>query len=163
VAQGNNASKTLMTIPHAAAIAAVAILLATASTARASEPAGASVAAPTAAKAKRAVEYTYLKSLPGERENLKRFITANWFAMDAIAVSQGLMVSYQLLDTGNDDGPWNVVVAVTYPNSLGYSSIAPQFEKIRRAHQTVLIDGKGMRDLGKVIETRPLFEDVTSK
>jgi hypothetical protein len=155
--------KTQMTFSRAAAIAAAAVLLLAAGATRASEPAGVSVAAPTVSKAKRAVEYTYLKSLPGERENLKRFISANWFAMDAIAVSQGLMVSYQLLDTGSDDGPWNVVVAVTYPNSLGYSGIAPQFEKIRRAHQTVLIDGKGMRDLGKVIETRPLFEDVPLK
>ncbi len=164
MALGNNASKTLMTISHAAAIAAVAILLATASTARASEPATAvSVAAPSTAKAKRAVEYTYLKSLPGERENLKRFISANWFAMDAIAVNQGLLVSHQLLDTGNDDGPWNVVVAVTYPNSLGYNGIAPSFEKIRRSHQTVLISGKGMRNLGKVVETRTLFEDVPLK
>ena len=155
----------LITLPRFAAITALAVLLLAAGTARASTPpaATASTQAAAAMKTKRAVEYTYLKSLPGERENLKRFISANWFAMDAIAVSQGLMVSYQLLDTGSDDGPWNVVVAVTYPNSLGYGGIVPQFEKIRRAHQTVLIDGKGMRDLGKVIETRPLFEDLPLK
>jgi hypothetical protein len=106
-----------------------------------------------------AVELTFLKANPGQREQLKAFIVANWFAMDKSAKEQGLMRSYTVLDTGTDEGPWNVVVMVTYHNDQGYDGIKEAFEKIRRAHKTVLIEGKSLRELGTVVETKRVFGD----
>ncbi|MEM9312940.1 MAG: hypothetical protein AAGA34_15965, partial [Pseudomonadota bacterium] len=40
--------------------------------------------------ATKVIQRTLLKANPGEREALAQFIVANWFAMDAVAVSQGL-------------------------------------------------------------------------
>jgi len=107
----------------------------------------------------RAVELTFLKAKPGERENLKRFIVLNGFAMDKVAKEQGLMSAFTVMDTGSDEGAWNVLVSVTYPNEKGYDGIASEFEKIRRAHSTVLVEGKALRDLGAVVETRRVFEN----
>ncbi len=107
---------------------------------------------------RRAVEFTYLKSNPGEREQLKTFIVLNWFAMDKIAKEQGLMSAYTVMDTGTDEGPWNVVVSVTYKNEKGYDGIKEAFEKIRRAHTTIRVGGKGLRELGSIVETKRMFE-----
>lgn len=107
----------------------------------------------------RAVELTFLKSQPGQRENLKRFIVLNWFAMDRIAREQGSLHAYTVMDTGSDDGPWNVVVATTYRDARGYSGIAQAFEKIRESHRTVLVDGKALQALGSVVEAVQLLED----
>lgn len=107
----------------------------------------------------RAVELTFLKSKPGQREQLKTFIVMNWFAMDKIAKDQGLMSGFTVMDTGTDDGPWNVLVSVTYMDDKGYQGIAEPFEKIRRAHTTVLVDGKSLRDLGSIVDSKRLFEN----
>jgi hypothetical protein len=104
-----------------------------------------------------AVELTFLKAHPGERARLVRFIEDNWFEMDRIAVTQGLMRDYRVLDTGSDDGPWNVLVEVTYTDERGYAGIVDAFERIRAAHRTVTIDGKGLRDLGAIVESRQTF------
>ena len=61
---------------------------------------------------RRSVELTFLKSLPGQRENLKQFIVLNWFAMDKKAKEQGLMDAFTVVDTGTEEGPWNVLVTV---------------------------------------------------
>ncbi len=110
----------------------------------------------------RAVELTFLKSNPGDREKLKQFIVINWFAMDAIAAKQGLMSAYTILDTGDDAGDWNLIVKVTYPNEKGYEGIQDDFNKIRQAHKTILIDGKGLRDLGRIVSSKKTFEDVAA-
>lgn len=107
----------------------------------------------------RAVELTFLKSQPRQRANLKRFIVRNWFAMDRIARELGLLHAYTVMDTGSDDGPWNVVVATTYRNARGYSGIAKAFEKICESHRTVLVDGKALQALGSVVEAVQLLED----
>jgi hypothetical protein len=112
---------------------------------------------------RRAVELTFLKSKPGERETLKRFIMLNWFAMDAIAKARGLMEGYTLLEAASEEGPWNIVVQVAYPNERGYDGIVEQFERIRRDHKTVKVDGKTLPELGVIVETRRLFEDVTTR
>lgn len=120
--------------------------------------AAAEAAPASVASARRvAVELTFLKSLPGERDRLVRFIEANWFEMDSIAAERGLMGEYRVLETGTDEGPWNVLVEVTYRDERGYAGIAPAFEEIRAAHQTVLIDGKGLRALGTIVESRQTF------
>lgn len=53
---------------------------------------------------RRAVELTFLKSKPGQREQLKTFIIRNWFAMDRIAKEQGLLSTFTVMDTGTDEG-----------------------------------------------------------
>lgn len=107
----------------------------------------------------RAVELTFLKASPGNRENLKKFIALNWFAMDKIAVERGLMKEFKVMDTGSDEGAWNVLVAVTYHDARGYEGIAGEFEKIRAEHKVVLVNGKRMPELGAVVESRKLFEN----
>ena len=107
----------------------------------------------------RAVELTFLKSASGERERLKRYIVDNWFAMDAIAKAQGLMDAFTVWDTGSDEGPWNLLVSVTYRDSRGYAGISEAFEAIRRAHTEVRIDGKSLRDLGRIVDSRLVLED----
>jgi hypothetical protein len=121
---------------------------------------GAPPARATPPQNRRAVELTYLKSAPGQREPLKQFIVRNWFAMDRIAVQQGLMRSFTVMDTGTDDGPWNVLVTVTYTDARGYDGIAEAFETIRRAHTPVLVDGKTLRDLGAIVESKRVYEDI---
>jgi hypothetical protein len=113
----------------------------------------------SASAERRAVELTFLKSNPGEREQLKTFIVLNWFAMDKIAKEQGLMSAFTVMDTGTDEGPWNVLVSVTYMNEKGYEGIAESFEKIRRAHTTVRVGGKGLRELGSIVESKRMFEN----
>ncbi|MFM8495738.1 MAG: hypothetical protein ACKOEM_09450 [Planctomycetia bacterium] len=107
---------------------------------------------------RRAVELTFLKSNPGQRERLKTFIELNWFAMDRVAKEQGLMSDYTVMDTGTDEGAWNILVSVTYMDEKGYDGIVEAFERIRRAHTTVLVDGKGFRDLGSIVESKRVFE-----
>jgi hypothetical protein len=76
--------------------------------------------------------------------------------MDRIAVERGIMASYQQLIAAGDGAPWNVVVIVGYPGAGGYREIAPQFEEIRAAHKPILVEGKGLAELGRIVETRRL-------
>lgn len=124
--------------------------------ATAATPAGG--AALAAAGAARVVTLTHLKSKPGRLAHLERFVRANWFAMDEIAVAQGLFVSYEWLDTGSDEGPWNAIVMVTYVDEKGFEGIQQRWTPIRSAHQEVRPDGMGLKDLGQVLETHNLFE-----
>jgi hypothetical protein len=115
-------------------------------------------AAETAAAPTRvAVELTYLRALDGQREDLTRFVIANWFAMDKEAVKLGLMARYELFENDDPAKPWDVVVVVTYRDARGYAGIAPAFEKIRAAHQRVLINGKALNALGKIVESQTLY------
>jgi hypothetical protein len=107
---------------------------------------------------RRAVELTFLKSTSGNRENLKSYIVQNWFEMDKIAKAQGLMSAFTVMDTGSDDGAWNVLVCVTYMNERGYEGIAEAFEKIRRGHKVVRVNGKALRELGSIVESKKLYE-----
>ncbi len=151
-------------------IAALALLACISGLTPASSKASSAPLAPSSAltreagaSARQAVELTFLKSNPGDRHRLKRFIEANWLEMDRIAKAQGLMSDYQLLDSNSDDGSWNLLMVVTYPDERGYAGIAEAFEKIRRAHTVVLIDGKGLRDLGAIVESRKLYLDAQSR
>jgi hypothetical protein len=110
----------------------------------------------------RAVEITFLKSLPGKLGQLEKFIKANWFPPDEIAVKEGIMVSYEWLDSGNDEGTYNAMVVITYPNEGGFVGIKPLWDKLitdyRRDNKRVLIDGLGFTDLGKIVESRKFYE-----
>lgn len=99
-------------------------------------------------------ELTYLKSMDPDPANLISFIERNWFVMDAQAVQQGLMTAYTLLK--GEDPDWNLICAVGYPDDQGYAGIAQRFEAIRAAHRTVLVDGRGLKELGRIIGQRRL-------
>lgn len=108
-------------------------------------------------------EFTYLKSVAGQHERLLTFIRQNWFSMDSVATRQGLMSGYKLYDAGPDTtSQWNVIVAVAYPKKEGYEGIQEAFETIRRSHVNVLIDGKGLNQLGKIVDSRKLYERAGS-
>jgi hypothetical protein len=115
-------------------------------------------AAEAASPAARAVTITYLKSTPGKLAQLERYVRANWFAMDAIAVRDGLFVSYEWLDTGDDSSPWNALVVVTYADEKGFEGIAERWVPIKAAHEERRPDDLGMEELGRVLETKTLFE-----
>jgi hypothetical protein len=44
-------------------------------------------------------------------------------------------------------------------NEKGYEGIAEAFEKIRRAHTTVRVGGKALRELGSIVESKRMFEN----
>ncbi len=114
-----------------------------------------------AAMSPAAVEWTFLKAKPGKREALRDFIIRNWFAMDELAVREGLMRSYRLLDSKTDDGPWDLAVEVEYFDERGYEGIKPRFDAIRAEHVVRPVDGQLLPDLGSVVGSRRLFPVVS--
>lgn len=97
--------------------------------------------------------HTYLAATPGRRDALARFIVANGFEMDRIAVAQGLFRGYRLLHNPRAGEDWDLIVEVVYNDACGYACVAEPFEAIRRAHATVTVDGLGMKDLGRVVRS----------
>jgi hypothetical protein len=110
-------------------------------------------ATPAAAAAAPAITWTYLKANPGDREHLADFLEANWLAMDAQAVEAGLFHSYRMLVNDQADGEWDVVVEVTYNDACGYACVAEAFDAIRARHAERRVDGRGLRELGRVLRT----------
>ena len=106
----------------------------------------------------RTVSLHFLKAAPGRLAHLERYVRANWFAMDAIAVRQGLFVSYKWLDTGRDDGPWNALVIVTYNDDKGFAGIEERWNSIEPTHKEVRPDGLAFEDVGRVVEGQDLLE-----
>ena len=97
--------------------------------------------------------YTYLKALNGESKKLEDFIRLNWFAMDSIAVNEGLIKSYQLIQNMDESADWNLIVAVEYYTENTYSDIATEFEEIRKNHKQKKVAGKGLALLGEIIKS----------
>lgn len=145
----NHRRTTLARLPG---IAALILAAALPSALRASD-----TAPPAAAQAVPAsppvTTHTYLAATPGRRDALARFIVANWFEMDRIAVEQGLFRSYRLLQNPRTDEDWDLIVEVVYNDACGYACVAERFQAIRGAHATVLVDGLGMKDLGRVVRS----------
>jgi hypothetical protein len=104
--------------------------------------------------------HTYLAAAAGRRAALARFIVANWFAMDARAVEQGLFRSFRLLENPATGEDWDLIVEVVYNDACGYACVAAPFETIRRAHQTVAIEGETMPALGRVVRSVS-FQEAT--
>jgi hypothetical protein len=101
--------------------------------------------------------FTYLKANESQRDNFKTFIKKNWFAMDSIAVRQGLFKDYQLLEnleTANTE--WDFIVAVEYYTASTYDDIAQQFEIIRKNHVTVKVNDMTFPQLGKIVKSETL-------
>ncbi len=100
--------------------------------------------------------YTYLKAKAGQEAALRRFVEWNWFAMDEIAVEQGLFKGYRLAQNmapADDETAWDLMVAVEYFGDQSYAEIADAFEAIRSAHKSRPVDGKSFRDLGTVVRS----------
>lgn len=111
--------------------------------------------------------YTYLKAKEGQKENLREFIEQNWFAMDSIAVSQGLFNDYQLLEnaSGQNPAPWDFIVAVEYFTKGTYEDIKEEWLKIKANHKTILVEGKDLKDLGNIVGSNifsPVPKEKTS-
>lgn len=129
------------------------LLLVPSAAALASQGTPAAPAAVSAATGAPVVTHTYLAATPGRRDALARFVVANWFAMDRVAVAQGLFRSYRLLENPRTDEDWDLIVEVVYNDACGYACVAERFEAIRRAHATVPVDGLLLADLGRVVRS----------
>jgi hypothetical protein len=101
------------------------------------------------------IERTYLKAASGQREALAKFIVANWFELDRIAKERGLFTQYRLSENLDPLAAWDFEVAVGYPNADGYQNtdVQVRFGEIRKAHKTILIDGRGLNELGSIVRS----------
>ncbi len=99
--------------------------------------------------------FTYLKAATGQKDNLKDFLKKNWFAMDSIAVRQGLFNDYELIENINteDSLTWDFIVAVEYFAVGAYADIAEKWQVISKAHQTVNVNGLSFKDLGEIVKS----------
>jgi hypothetical protein len=122
-------------------------------------PQTASAQAPAEAAATLHITQTYLRAKPGLRDDLIAYIRANWFAMDRIGIEQGLFTSYALLERGeSSEADWDVIVAVGYPTADGHDApgVADAFRAIRSAHKEIKINGRGLAELGEIVQHHPL-------
>ncbi len=99
--------------------------------------------------------FTYLKAATGQKDNLKDFLKKNWFAMDSIAVRQGLFNDYELIENINTEGSltWDFIVAVEYFTVGAYADIAEKWQVISKAHQIVNVNGLSFKDLGEIVKS----------
>lgn len=102
--------------------------------------------------------FTYLKATENNKESLLQFVEKNWFVMDKVAVERGLFKSYRLIENMSESDArgateWDFIVAVEYFEDQSYADIQQEFEEIRSEHQTVLIDGRSLRDLGLIVRS----------
>lgn len=108
--------------------------------------------------------FTYLKANAGQHENLRVFLEKNWLAMDSVAVAQGLINKYELIENldavNNSSAEWNFIVAVEYFTSATYADIADKFEVIRKQHQTIKIEGKTLKELGSILKSETVIKKV---
>jgi hypothetical protein len=100
------------------------------------------------------IEQTFLKALPGLRQDLAEFITKNWFAMDQEGVKQGIFTSYWLMEDIDENKDWDLVVSVGYPQPGGYeeAETKAKFMAIRSAHKEIKINDRGLKDIGSVVK-----------
>jgi len=104
--------------------------------------------------------FTYLKSSDGQKADLKLFLKKNWLVMDKLAIEQGLFKQYHLLENNDASLGWDFAVVVQYRDEKGYEGVKIEFEKIRQTHQRVLINGKGMAELGKIVKSEEFLETL---
>ncbi|MFN7602972.1 MAG: hypothetical protein ACK5R0_16415 [Bacteroidota bacterium] len=109
--------------------------------------------------------FTYLKAANGQKDNLKDFLKKNWFAMDSIAVRQGLFNDYELIENINkeDSLTWDFIVAVEYFTAGTYADVAEKWQVISKAHQTVKVNGLSFKDLGKIVKSETVQKNSDIK
>jgi hypothetical protein len=100
------------------------------------------------------IEQTYLKANEGLKDDLRTFIEQNWFVMDQKGVEQGIFTSFWLMEDVDENAAWDFVMAVGYPQLEGYENAdtKPKFDAIRTAHVPVPVNGKTLKDLGKIVQ-----------
>lgn len=102
-------------------------------------------------------QFTYLKALPGRVADLERFLDANWFAMDRRAVAAGHLVDFQLLRGTPADSSWDLLEITVFRDSLQHAQADSVYRTIYRpAHARVLIDGRGLPELGRIVRSETL-------
>jgi hypothetical protein len=108
---------------------------------------------------------TYLKANQGQRDNLKTYLQENWFAMDKLAVSQGLFNDYELIENidGAQPPEWDFIVAVEYFTRNTYQDVAERFELIRRGHQPTKVNGLGFSELGAITKSETVSKRADIK
>ena len=99
------------------------------------------------------ITQTLLKATEGRREALGWFITLNWLAMDRVAIDAGLFTHATLYEVVGDPD-CDFVVEVGYIDPAGYDAVADRFAGIRSAHATVLVEGRGLAELGRITGNR---------
>jgi hypothetical protein len=113
----------------------------------------------TAVKPTVLIEQTLLKSKPGLREDLIRFIELNWFALDRMATEQGLFTGYWMAENDSPDAEWDLVVCVSYPHEQGYNHPPTKaaFDKLRADRKSVAVNGRKLPALGDIIGNQSLM------
>lgn len=102
-------------------------------------------------------QLTYLKALPGRQPELEQFLDANWFAMDRRAVAGGHLVDFQLLRGTPADTTWDLLEITVYRDSLQHAQVDSVYRTIYRpSHVRVLINGRGLPELGRIVRTETL-------
>lgn len=103
--------------------------------------------------------FTYLKAQENQKANLKIYLEKNWFAMDRIAVKQGLLSQYELYENKSSESrDWDYIVAVEYRTPEGYDAVAKEFEAIRAGHKVTKVNGLGMKELGSIVKTETVSQ-----
>jgi hypothetical protein len=110
---------------------------------------------------RRAVTMTHIHALPGQRENLKRYILTNWFAIDAAAVRAGLMKSFAIWEKEKDSGAesWDFIVVDTWCDERGHDGVSSQFALFSKAHRSIAVEGKHFEQLGRRGESKSMIEE----
>lgn len=100
-------------------------------------------------------QLTYLKALPGAPvDSLARFISLNWFAMDADAVRAGDLEAYHLLRGGASDTTWDLLEVAIFRDSLQHARSDSLWRvRYRPAHPTVPVGGRDLPALGRIVRT----------
>lgn len=97
-------------------------------------------------------QFTYLKALSGKVEQLAKFIESNWFTMDKRARAAGHLEDYVLLRGTPADTTWDLLEITTYRDSLQHARIDSLFRVVYRPqHQVVMIDGRDLSGLGRIV------------
>lgn len=97
---------------------------------------------------------TYLKARPGEVDRLATFIARNWFAMDSAARVDGHIVDYQLLRGSPADTSWDLVEITVFADSAQDARADSLYAAVYRPrHRVVLVEGKGLAALGRIVGT----------
>ena len=110
---------------------------------------------------RRMINMHYIQALPGQKENLKKYIGANILAIDAIAVERGLMKAYTVMERvdSSESDDWDIMLVDTWCDERGVDPVLPGFQEISKQHTPVLIDGKSMEELGKFVRTRTVIQE----
>lgn len=113
------------------------------------------------------VTHTFVKALPDRRDQLRRFLEQNWLVMDRRGIDAGIFTHATLFEVaGVSDGASaemaDFVMVVGYLTPGGYPDVEATFQEIRRTHQTVLVDGLGLKDLGRITGEQQLRPAVSA-